>query len=1554
LKNLLRPGGALSLLVAGLLCAILMAKGVTREVPLGSVDGTVIMAENGRPLGGADVVFRPAFKSDFEVRTRSFKVRSDGRFAIRNLPAGTYTVEAYSRAHAMDAATVTIKEGAPTTVELSLEPGNPYLELSASQHVFTKQEKPSFVLSGFIPDEKAQISVYRVGTQQVADSGGLSSALDPLGNYRGQAEVNEKLKTLGPPIKTLDHVISSRDGEGVFNDYVTLDPFPNGIYWVEFRTNTLRRGTYLNVTQLSLITKSVKDDVLCFASDIVSGKPVSGVAISSTIGGQLTEQGQTGSDGTLRFKQTLPEEGGQTLVSAAWGGSTAFVNFYVPRAGSNGAYTIFTYTDRPIYRPGHEVHFKGIIRARQGTEYNLPAGGAAEIEVREPDDTLIYKTTLPVSQNGTYSGKFSFDNEAALGNYSLVTTYQGATQRHSVEVAAYRKPEFTIKVKPEKPFYVRGDRARVTATCEYYFGGPVVGAKVTGYIYRSPAWNFESEDESFEGEYSDGSGEYVEEIEGVTDGRGQATFEFDTLREGDPKKLENDYVYTISVSAEEGDKYFDGSGTVKVTRGEFGLGIDTDRYIAAPGEPIEATISAKWHDGGRPVVSRRMRVDAGTEEWNGNESTFKPYFTRTVSTDAQGRARLTIDQAKAGSLTIRVSAEDDRGNEIEASAWAYIEGGVMPAGPMPKLSVKLDRKKFSVGDVAKVMIETDQVGSSAILAVEGDEIYSSKVISLDQSVTVLEVPVTAAMAPNAFISVATVKNKRYSEASAGVPIDLVKKRLHVALTSDQPTYSPGQTVTYTITTQDEQGHGVPAEVSVGVVDESIYAVREDSTDIVSSFYPMRSNAVQTYYSFPELYLDGGDKSPADLQVRSKFLDTAAWIPTVMTDASGSATVRVTLPDNLTSWRATAIAASADTRVGQTTLNVRARKDLMVRLQAPGYLVQGDVQSLSGTLINDSGRSATVHVDLATENAAFTGSRNQTIVVEPGKPAKLEWKIRATGSGQAAFTAKAWIDGGDSDGERKVVPVKPHGRLWTDQFSGEVTDSETLRLALRPNADLESGRLKITLSPSIAATLVQSLDGLIDYPYGCVEQTMSRLMPAVLVSQTLKGIGLPPVPRAKEIPKIVREGYLRLKNMQSWNGGWGWWENDSGDPYMTAYVLEGISLAGAAGYPYSTIDTDRALDWAVGALKTKEAAKWKQSDRIYLEYVLALYGRTDAAAAFIGAEKLDDATGAALAMATMTFAKLGDAHRAEDCLARLMRKANVTPATIGWEEEGWYGYETTGRAMLALMTVRGASDPDAAKVARYLMQARKADMWMSTRDTAVVLTAMSRFLAATKEGGQDSEVSIVFNGSEMRRIRMPKGQIYNPDLTIELPLKQLRQGDNVLELRRVAGRAYYSVDMRQTIVQPKLGEVLTGSSLTIQRSYFLLEPRKLEDGSMRLLASQRPVDEVPSGKPVRVILTIHSKQEHEFIMVEDPAPSNCRIMEGGLEEYANETYSKLSAYDDRAVFFLRRLPKGITQLEYTIRSESPGTSSALPPVLSNMYDPKVKATTAENRMQVYRP
>ena len=223
---------------------------------------------------------------------------------------------------------------------------------------------------------------------------------------------------------------------------------------------------------------------------------------------------------------------------------------------------------------------------------------------------------------------------------------------------------------------------------------------------------------------------------------------------------------------------------------------------------------------------------------------------------------------------------------------------------------------------------------------------------------------------------------------------------------------------------------------------------------------------------------------------------------------------------------------------------------------------------------------TVHVLLQPSGFSTGDALERTVRVAEGASESVAWDLSTTAAGQQSLVAKAWIEGGPTDGVRQNVEVQAHARELHYKGAGEIVGGASVQIVKRNDADPAAGGVKITLSPTIGTALYGALDSLIGYPYGCVEQTMSRFLPAMVVGRSVEALGVLRPDLKKKIPEIASRSFAKLEEMQHPDGGWGWWTYDQSEPFMTAYVLDGLHEASAAGYDPNPFLRDRALEWAV--------------------------------------------------------------------------------------------------------------------------------------------------------------------------------------------------------------------------------------------------------------------------------------------------------------------------------------------------------------------------------------
>ncbi len=694
---------------------------------------------------------------------------------------------------------------------------------------------------------------------------------------------------------------------------------------------------------------------------------------------------------------------------------------------------------------------------------------------------------------------------------------------------------------------------------------------------------------------------------------------------------------------------------------------------------------------------------------------------------------------------------------------------------------------------------------------------------------------------------------------------------------------------------------------------------------------------------------GGEGPVTQVVVRSDFRETALWKPDLVTGADGEARISLKYPDSLTRWSARARAFGSDARMGTGTASVQTRKPLQARLQAPRFFVVGDTCTLSALIDNQGEGPLSVEVKLDATGLELLDAPARVAQVAPGAHTRVDWHVRATHKGPAELVLSA-RSGALSDAMKKSYPVEAHGIEALVAGSWKLGSGSLLATLDVPGARRkESTRLIVQVTPSLAVTMLDALPYLVQYPYGCTEQTMSRFLPTAIVAKTLRERGLSvedalsrvfggieestPQKSGKhlaELEAITKESLARLYDFQHSDGGWGWWKEGGSDEYMSAYVVWGLSLARDGGIAIDKAVLDRGAEYLrlhlVEAEEQGDLAAWmlqalatnarESSDDVRVSKAFdKLWKQKDG---------LNACSKALFAIAAQGF---GRKNEARELVANLANGAIVdetpeasaivpgggqkhplTTRTAHWgQDRVWTrwsdgGIETTAFVLRALVAV----DPKNALVdpaLTWLLKNRRAAQWSNTRDTAIAVLALNSFLEASGELDRDVEYEVLVNGKSVAQRKLTAAQMLRAPSQFTLDPRDVRDGANEIEVRIVSGQGPLYVSARAEFFSLEEPVPARGSEIFVARQYFKLVAKPtLLKGYVYERVPLLDGETVTSGERVEVVLTAEAKNDLEYLVFEDLKPA-------GLEAVELESGEGLDAREIRSSEVAFRFGKG---------------------------------------------
>ncbi|MET0576165.1 MAG: alpha-2-macroglobulin family protein [Mesorhizobium sp.] len=1435
--------------------------------------------------------------------------------------------------------------------------------------------------------DAAEVKLYRIGDRSLAqllsgyqflrqlDTYDLTSISDQMGApvWEGQLAIANALNKEVTTSFPIDEALPQRK-PGVY--VLTAAPVSDNSDSYE----TLATQWFV-VSDIGLATYTGQDGLSVFARSLASAKPLAGIELTLLArNNEILGTASTDAKGRATFTPGLTRGvGGQVpAVVMASQGDADFVFLDMTRAGFDlsdrgvegraapGALDVYAYTERGIYRVGEDVHVAALARdASAKAVENLPL-------------TFIFTRPDGVEERRIVS------HGAALGGHAVDLPLAANAMRGTWQVGIYTDPKqpavaqsmFLVEdfvpdriefdMTADKDEIAQGEAAEVTVEGRFLYGAPAAGLTLEGEINLSTmtewdrfnGYHFGLADE----EEGDDTRIPLTDLPAVgDDGKAKFTVELDQL----PST-------TRMLNAAVAVRMREGGGRAVERKLDIEIKPQGALIGIAPqfsGESVPQASNAGFKiiavnpDGARQSLNglnwSLVKIERNYQWYrNGNSWNYEPVtFTKAVANgkvdaSADKEAEITV-ATDWGRYRLEIETDDPAGpaSSIEFESGWYVEASSTetPDG----LEIALDKDTYTAGDVAKLKVSPRFAGE-LLITVGAESLLATQTASVPEGGATIDIPVDASWGAGAYVTATLYRpgdaqETRMPARAIGVKwlkLDPGARKLGVAMAPPEKTL-PHQTLSVPISVTGEQpasdAYVMVAAVDVGILNLTGYK----APDPEEWFFGQRQLGLELRDLYGRLIdgslgtsgrlRTGGDGAAMSAQGSPPTEKLVAFFSgPLKLDAAGKATVDFDIPQFNGTVRVMSVAWTKDA-VGHASSDVIVREPVVATAGLPRFMAPGDTAQLRLDIANTDGPAGDYNLMVETDGKIKAGGGApvpEKVTLDQGKRDTVFVPIAADATGDGAITVTLSHASGLVVEQALSVPVRPGAMpVTTRNVVSLAANGGSLRVdrELLAASLLDGATVSVGVSPSSAFDIPSLLMTLDRYPYGCAEQTTSRAMPLLYVSELAKAAGMVEDPALRE---RVQQAIYRVLNYQASSGSFGLWSPGSGDLWLDAYVSDFLTRAREQGYNVPQQAMLQALDNLQNALGYDIDLTDRGNEIAYALYVLARNKKASVGDMRYYADTQIEAFSSPMAVAQLaaSLALYGDNQRAEATFGVALQLARSSTEYDYYRSD--YGSQLRdGAAMLSLAAEVKPMPSTVPAMVQLVSAVRKKATYTSTQDEAWMLLAARAIQAGS------AAIALQVNGATHTgnyATRVSGQELLDNPITIVNP------GANPVDA------------VVTTVAAPTQPLPAGGDGFTIERTYYLLD------------GTEANVTEAKQNERYVVVLKIDEVNDWPSrVLVTDLLPAGFEIDNPGLvssAELSNFGWlekteaAHLEFRNDRFVAAFDHTQGGgrSATVAYVVRAVTPGIYTHPAAVVEDMYRPQYSARTATGMMEVKAP
>ncbi|MBS7229936.1 hypothetical protein KHA90_02770 [Flavobacterium psychroterrae] len=1206
------------------------------------------------------------------------------------------------------------------------------------------------------------------------------------------------------------------DYESDYGDYdwrESEDPCSGSYYY------NAKIGTNILATDLGVIAKRGENKSYLFAvNNIVTTEPVSNARVDLyTYQQQKITTAATNSEGIATFQLdkfayfaivTLGDQ--STYVKLDDGLSLSVSNFDVSGETLQKGLKGFIYGERGVWRPGDNLYLSFILNDASN---KLPKSHPIKFRLNDPNGKTAYQTIQKTNDLNHYSFIVPTSADAPTGNWEAMISVGGAKFYKSIKIET---------IKPNR-LKIKNNFSRKTLSSSY----PNTSNLEVTWLHGAIAKNlnvemqakFSQQTTTFKGyekfTFDDlvrkFSTEEINIFSGKLNENGKATVNIEPRLQGQaPGMLRAAFITKVY---EEGGDF--STDVISTTYSPY----KTYVGIKAP-EPnkygmLETRTNNRFDivtvdENGRPKSVRNLEVKVFKVDWrwwwdsssdnlsnyNSSDATTS-YKTYVINTDSNGKGSIqfNLSDEEWGRYLVRVAdGTDGHATALTVNIdWPIWSGKTRnrDASTANMLVFSTDKKNYAVGEKAQISFPSSEGGRALISIENGSKVVQTLWAKTKQGETKVEIPITAAMAPNVYFNItllqphASTKNDSPIRMYGIVPIEVVDKNTILAPTLSMPdVLKPEQTFTVKV----GEKTGKEMTYTIAVVDEGLLDLTRFKTpNAWDSFYVREALGVKTWDIYDDvigayggkinqIFSIGGDQDLGGGKAKkaNRFKPIVLYYGPYKLEKGQTKSHQLKLPKYIGSVRTMIVAGDAETSAyGSVEKATPVRSPLMVLASLPRKISPSEKVTIPVTVFATEKNIKNVSIQIKTSaGLKVMGSATQRLTfTEPDeKMAYFNLVVgSATGLAKVQVIATSGSEKSVYDVEIDMTNPNPVTNTYTDVILPP-NSTKTISWKTFGVSGSNKARLEVSSMPTI--NLNGRLQFLIQYPHGCVEQTTSSVFPQLFLNDVVDLDSN----RKALIQKNISAGITRLGSFQLSNGGLSYWQgNTIADDWGTSYAGHFLIEAEKKGY---VLPINFKSKWV--SYQQKESKQWRFEPKYgndlaqaYRLYTLALAGNADLSSMNRLRETKGISNESKLRLAA-AYVLAGQKSAGQNLLLRTSIDNESSEYNYYY-----YGSSERNRAMaLETMLLLGQKQK-AFSTASKLAKEMSNNQWMSTQTTAYCLYAMSKF--AVSNGPKGINIQFSKNG---------KGETISTQKTIADRSLVVQTGSNNVTLKNLKNNTIY--------------------------------------------------------------------------------------------------------------------------------------------------------------------